>query len=107
MSNFQGHLIGLDLYLHDNIITDACLSIHSNVNIDRTMIEQNRISIFPQSKQNLHPEGMPNLSEFPRDSGRISQDNHMPGERFWSKRFEKIMNLVRIILCTPTKLEGM
>ena len=97
----------LDLYLHDNIITYACLNVHSNVNIKRTMIEQNIISIFPQSKQNLHPEGMPNLSELSRDSGRIAQDNHMPRERFRPKWLEKVMNPLPVIMSMPAKLEDM
>ena len=107
MSNFQGQHVGLDLNLHDNIITYACLSVHSNINIKKAVIEQNRISIFPQSKKNLHLESMQNLGEMSRDSGRINHDNHMLGERLWLEWLEKVMNLVSIILSTPAKLEDM
>ena len=106
VSHLKGHFVGLNLNLHNYIITNACLSVHSNIDIKKVVIEKNRISIFPQSKQNLHPEGMPNLGEMPRDSGRIAQDNHMPRERLWPEWLKKVMNPVPIILGAPTKPEG-
>ena len=71
------------------------------------MCEKNNIPIFPQSKQNSHLESMPNLGEFPRDSGGITQQNHVPRKGFRPEWLEKIMNLVPIILSMLTKPEYM
>ena len=71
------------------------------------MSEKNSISFFPQSEQNLHPEGMPNLRKCLRDSGRITQDSHAPRKGFRSEWLKKSMNPVPIVLGMPTKPENM
>ena len=48
---------------------------------------------------------MPNLGEFLRDSGGITQYNHVPRKGFRPKQLEEVMNLVPIILSTSTKPE--
>ena len=50
---------------------------------------------------------MPNLSEFLRNYGGITQYNHVPREGFRLEWLEEVMNPVPIILGTPTKLEDM
>ena len=81
-----GHLIGLHLDLHHYIITDTRLNVNNNIYIKKTMSEKNKISIFPQSKQNLHPESMPDLGKFSREPREITQNNHMPRKGFRTKR---------------------
>ena len=56
------------------------------------------LALFLESKQNLHPEGMPNLGKFLRDSGGITQDNHVPRKGLRPEWLKEVMNPVPVIL---------
>ena len=86
VGHHQGHLARLHLNLHHYIITNACLSIHRNIYIMKTMSKKNTISIFPKTKKNLHPEGMPNLSKFSRDPMVIAQNINVSRKGFRTKK---------------------
>ena len=95
VGHLQGHLVCLYLNLHHYIITNACLSVHSNIYIKKTVSEKNNISIFPKSEHNLHLEGMPNLGKFlrdPRESPKITMCQEKDSGKNGSKNHESSAN---------------
>ena len=93
--------------MYHYVVINVCFSIHRNIYVKKNVIEKNIIPIFPQSKQNLHLEGMLDLGKLPRELVGVTQQNHMLGKRFWLKILNEIMNLVAIVLGTSKKLRNM